>query len=78
MTSESYDQKYIDIGIGLNQVDNLKPSDFFYKVIERSTSYNEAERKLIEEEAFKFSVAMLKAIANPYQDNLKISEIYIN
>lgn len=71
MTSESYDQKYIDIGIGLNQVDNLKPSDFFYKVIERSTSYNEAERKLIEEEAFKFSVAMLKAIANHTKTILK-------
>lgn len=36
------------IGIGLNQVDNLKPSEYFYKAVENSSSYEELEEKIIE------------------------------
>lgn len=36
----------IQIGIGLNKVDNLEPSKYFYQVIEDSTSYKEIKTKL--------------------------------
>lgn len=41
-----YDKNSLNIGIGLNQVDNLKPSDYFHKAIADSKSYTEAEEKL--------------------------------
>ncbi|RTJ12798.1 Fic family protein [Campylobacter jejuni] len=36
------------IGIGLNQVDNLKPSEYFYKAVKNSSNYEELEEKIIE------------------------------
>ncbi len=36
----------LEIGIGLNDVDNLKPSKYFYKVIDNSKTYDEAEEEL--------------------------------
>ncbi len=44
----SYSKEKLEIGVGLNQVDNLKPSKYFYKVIEESKTYDEAEKKLQE------------------------------
>lgn len=41
-----YDNNQINIGVGLNQVDNLKPSKYFYEVIENSNSFAEIENKL--------------------------------
>lgn len=41
-----YKKDNLDIGIGLNQVDNLKPSNYFYKVINESKTYSEIEDKL--------------------------------
>lgn len=43
---QSYKQINIDIGIGLNQVDDLKPSKYFYKAISQSKTYNDIEKKL--------------------------------
>lgn len=43
-----YDKQNIEIGFGLNQVDNLTPSAFCYDVIEKSNSYEEVEIKLKE------------------------------
>ncbi len=36
----------LEVGIGLNDVDNLKPSRYFYKVIDSSKTYEEAEEEL--------------------------------
>lgn len=36
----------LEIGIGLNEVDNLKPSSYFYEVIHNSNSYAEIHSKL--------------------------------
>ncbi|TEX99678.1 Fic family protein [Campylobacter sp. US33a] len=36
------------VGIGLNEVDNLKPSEYFYKAVENSSTYEELEEKIIE------------------------------
>lgn len=41
-----YKQGNLDIGVGLNQVDNLKPSSYFYKAISESKTYGEIEDKL--------------------------------
>ncbi len=38
--------KNLTIGVGLNQVDGLKPSKYFYEVVNSSNSYNEIEEKL--------------------------------
>ena len=40
-----YDEN-IDIGVGLNQVDNLKPSSYFYQIIQEHSDYSELENKL--------------------------------
>ncbi len=37
----------IQIGIGLNKVDNLKPSKYFYQALNQSHSYEELEQKII-------------------------------
>lgn len=37
----------IKIGIGLNEVDNLKPSKYFYKVLDEAKTYEELEEKII-------------------------------
>lgn len=44
--STSYKKINLEIGIGLNRVDNLTPSKYFYKIIEESKSYYEIEDKL--------------------------------
>lgn len=36
----------IEIGVGLNQVDNLKPSKHFYEVIDKCKKYEDAENEL--------------------------------
>jgi len=41
-----YDYKSIEIGVGLNDVDSLKPSKNFYEIIKNSNSYKEAENNL--------------------------------
>lgn len=38
-----YDIDSLEIGIGLNQVDNLKPSDYFYEAINKAKNYDELE-----------------------------------
>lgn len=48
MDEKKYNYKNIEIGVGLNQVDNLKPSKYFYEVVEKSHTYDEAEAKLNE------------------------------
>lgn len=44
----NYDYKNIEIGVGLNDVDSLKPSKNFYEIIKKSNSYAEAENNLRE------------------------------
>lgn len=39
-------KRNLEIGVGLNKVDNLTPSRYFYEVIESSKSYDEIENKL--------------------------------
>ena len=41
-----YDIKSLEIGVGLNEVDNLKPSDYFYKAVNESKTYYELAEKL--------------------------------
>ena len=41
-----YDINSLEIGIGLNQVDNLKPSDYFYEAANKAKSYDELEEML--------------------------------
>ncbi|QKF65544.1 Fic family protein [Campylobacter corcagiensis] len=42
----NYDFKSIEVGVGLNGVDDLKPSKNFYKIVKESTNYKEAENNL--------------------------------
>lgn len=42
----NYYDENIDIGVGLNQVDNLKPSSYFYQVIQQHSDYEQLENKL--------------------------------
>ncbi len=41
-----YDIKSLEIGVGLNEVDDLKPSDYFYKAVNESKTYYELAEKL--------------------------------
>lgn len=41
-----YDIESLEVGIGLNEVDDLKPSDYFYKAVNQSKTYYELEEKL--------------------------------
>ncbi len=41
-----YDIKSLEVGVGFNEVDNLKPSDYFYKVANESKTYYELAEKL--------------------------------
>lgn len=43
---DKYNNTNIQIGIGLNKVDKLEPSRYFYQVIEDSASYQEIKEKL--------------------------------
>lgn len=43
-----YNKEYIEIGIGLNRIDNLNPSQKFYEIVNNSKTYEEAESKLKE------------------------------
>lgn len=44
--SQKYKRENIEIGIGLNKVDNLTPSQYFYTAIKESKTYYEIEEKL--------------------------------
>lgn len=44
--SNTINKEYIKIGVGLNQVDNLAPSAYFYEALEKSKTYQELERKI--------------------------------
>lgn len=41
-----YDIDSLEVGVGLNQVDNLKPSDYFYEVANKAKNYDELEEML--------------------------------
>lgn len=45
-STQKYKQNNLEIGIGLNEVDNLKPSQYFYNAIKESQTYYEIEEKL--------------------------------
>lgn len=45
-STQKYKQSNLEIGIGLNEVDNLKPSQYFYNAIKESQTYYEIEEKL--------------------------------
>ena len=44
--AQKYKQENLEIGVGLNEVDNLKPSEYFYTAIRESKTYYEIEEKL--------------------------------
>ena len=44
--AKPYKKDNLEIGVGLNQVDDLKPSNYFYKAISESKTYNDIEEKL--------------------------------
>ncbi|SQB99541.1 Protein involved in cell division [Helicobacter fennelliae] len=44
--NKKINHKNIAIAIGLNEVDNLKPSSYFYQALETSSTYKELEEKL--------------------------------
>lgn len=44
--AKPYKKENLEIGVGLNQVDNLKPSSYFYKAVNESKTYGEIENKL--------------------------------
>ncbi|WP_258522046.1 hypothetical protein [Campylobacter hyointestinalis] len=41
--SNIINKQNIDIAVGLGLVDDLKPSEYFYKAVEKSRTYNELE-----------------------------------
>lgn len=41
-----YDIDSLEVGVGLNQVDNLKPSDYFYEAANKAKNYDELEEML--------------------------------
>ncbi|MGX2983071.1 Fic family protein [Helicobacter sp. 23-1045] len=41
-----YKKENVEIGVGLNKVDNLMPSKYFYTAIAQSNTYNEIESQL--------------------------------
>lgn len=44
--NKAINKNNIEIGIGLNEVDNLKPSKYFYEAVKESESYAELEEKI--------------------------------
>lgn len=44
--NKKINQNNIEIGIGLNKVDNLSPSKYFYEAVKESESYAELEEKI--------------------------------
>ncbi|EAJ5693211.1 cell filamentation protein Fic [Campylobacter fetus] len=44
--NQNYNYKNIEIGLGLNLVDNLNPSKYFYEVVNSSDNYDEALEKI--------------------------------
>lgn len=45
-TNENINKDYIEIGVGLSLVDNIKPSEYFNEVVNNSKTYTELENKV--------------------------------